>query len=146
MPLAIKQAGRRNLRDAALRATIALPAAASTSVVTDGIDLGDRTTRSVPPDVELVLKVPALSTTILPDTRTATLTIEASSSSSFAGTPETLRTLVLTGAGGVGVAVASELRVALPVDVDRYVRGKVAFGVSTTTGAALSAEFAVAAG
>lgn len=145
MPTALRQGSRRNLRDAALRATIALPAAASTSVVTAGIDLGERTTRAIPPAVELVLKVPALSTTILPDTRTATLTIEASSSSSFAGTPETLRTLVLTGAGGVGVAVASELRVALPPDVDRYVRGKVAFGASTTDGSALTAEFAVAA-
>ncbi len=146
MPLAIKQASRRNLRDAALIASIALPAAASTTVVTAGIDLGDRTLRSCPPDAELVLKVPALSTTILPDTRTATLTIEASSSSSFAGTPETLRTLVLTGAGGAGAPSGGELRVALPVDVDRYVRGKVVFGASTTDGSALSAEFAVAAG
>jgi hypothetical protein len=52
-----------------------------------------------------------------------------------------LRTVTITGAGGVGVAVPTELRVSLSQDCPEFVRGKVTFGASTTTGAALSATF-----
>jgi hypothetical protein len=108
-------------------------------VVTAEIDTGDRTDRGVLPDgVELVVAIPALTTTIVPDTRTVTLVAEAASDVAFT-TPVTLGSKVLTGAGGAGTD-AAELRVSLPVDVDRYVRGKYTFGASTTTGAAVTAE------
>jgi hypothetical protein len=140
--MATKNSAKRNIKDADLIKSIALPAAASNSVVTDYIDTGARTAfGSAPVDVDLVLTVPALSTTILPDTRTATLTIEESDDSAF-GSSTTIATLVMTGAGGVGAA-AAELRRNLSTNSLRYVRGKVAFGASTTTGAALSAEFSL---
>lgn len=144
--MALKAAFRHQLRDADLHKTIALPAAASTSVVTAAVDLGVLTNRAFPPGAKLCLRIPALSTTILPDTKTATLTIQTSPVSNFGSGVETLRTAVLTGAGGVGVAVPSEIRAAPPEDCPRYVRGKVDFGALTTDGSALTAEFDVLAG
>jgi hypothetical protein len=58
------------------------------------------------------------------------------------GTPTTIGTKVITGAGGVGAA-ATELQISLPTECERYVRAKVTFGASTTTGAAVSAEFSL---
>lgn len=143
--MSLKQAFRKNFRDADLLKTIALPAAASTTVNTAALDLGSKTNMAIPPeDLVLCLKVPALSTTILPDTKTCTLTIEMSDDSAFGSGNETLRTATLTGAGGVGAA-AAEIRAALPEDFKRYVRGKVAFGALTTDGSALSAELALLA-
>ncbi len=141
--MSTKRATKRNIKDRDLLKTIALPAGASSNVVTDGLDTGERTAfGSAPSEVEMVLTVPALSTTILPDTRTATLTIEESATADFSSTT-TLGTLVLTGASGAGAPNGGELRLPLSPHQLRYVRGKVAFGASTTTGAALSAEFAL---
>jgi hypothetical protein len=134
---------QRNLRDAALLAIIALPAGASTTVVTAAIDTGVRTARaSFEDQTEAVLKFPALSTAIVPNASTVTLIIESSAVSNFA-TIDTLRTVVFTGAGGVGIPLGGELRTSLPSDCLRYVRGKVTFGASCTTGAALNAECAL---
>ena len=142
----MNKAFTRQLRDAALLVTKALPASASSTVTTDPIDTGVRTARGIQPDgLEVVLTIPALSTTIAPDTRTVTLIIESSDASNF-GSYETLRTVVVTGAGGVGVPTPTELRVTVPLDGKRYFRGKITFGASTTDGSALSAELALVGG
>jgi hypothetical protein len=125
------------LVDAALTKTIALPASASANTVTAGIDLGDGLEKG---KYELELSIPALSTTIAPDTRTVTLTIEQSASATFASGVSTINTLALAGASGAGIA-ASTLYARASVNNGRYVRGKVAFGASTTDGSALSQTF-----
>lgn len=67
-----------HLRDANLAATKALPSAASTTVTTDAIDLGNNAKA-----VDVVVDVPALSGTILPDGKTMTTTIEVSNAANF---------------------------------------------------------------
>lgn len=124
-----------NNRDASLTETKALPAAASTSVVTDAIDIGENAR-----GVDVAVEVPALSTTILPDTKTSTATVEVSNDATFA-TYDTIATQVQTGAGGAGAA-ALAFRATVP-PVYRYVRAKFAFGADTTTGAAVSGSIAV---
>lgn len=127
----------RNIQDVLVNpVAFALPAAASTSTNSTTLDLGadvhDTET------VELELSVPALSTTIVPDTRTVTYIIEASTTSNFAAIDQTLLQEVATGAGGVGVGAFNK-RVRLPSNCARYVRWKITFGASTTTGAAVNA-------
>lgn len=136
----------RQIEDALLSNDTALPSAASTTVTTAVIDLDafSSTASGIRQgNIEAGLSIPALSTTILPDTRTMTLTIEESDSSTFASGVETIRTLVLTGAGGVGIAVTSLLQTRIPPNGSRYVRGKIVSGASTTDASALSAHFAL---
>lgn len=129
----------RNIQDASLNpATFLLPAAASTSTQSAAVDLGADTFKSE--RIELELSVPALSTTIAPDTRTATYIVETSTVSNFASIDATIMSDVYTGAGGVGIA-AKVRRVRLPSNCARYVRAKVTFGASTTDASALSATF-----
>jgi hypothetical protein len=144
--MATLRAFQRNIRDNDLRVTHVLPAAASTTVVTSAIDLGALTSgaSSRPSGLELVLKVPLLNTTQLPDTRTLTLTIEASDDSAFGSGVDVLVTKVITGAGGVGAA-ADELRGAINSFTKRYVRGKAVTGASTGDQSAVVAEFCVVA-
>lgn len=126
----------RNIQDASLTpATFTLPASASSSTQSSAIDLGADTTK--PSNVELELSIPALSTTIAPDTRTVTAIWETSTTSGFGTIARTIYSKVLTGAGGAGVG-ASVHRCRLPSDCERYVRAKVTFGASTTDGSAVS--------
>ena len=115
--------------------TIALPAAASTSVNTAAVDIG---VNGVP--IECVFEVPALNATILPDTRTMTSAVEVSNVANFASF-DTIATAVQTGAGGIGAAAISKRAVIPPVY--QYVRLKVTSGVSTTTAAAFTGSFAI---
>ncbi len=143
--MATRQAFLKNLRDNDLRVTRALPGAASTTVNSTPIDTGIRDAFSIFPDgLEAVCKVPALNPTILPDTRTQTLTIEASDDVNFGSNVDVLGTKVVTGAGGVG-ATATELRVGLGGNLKRYLRAKIASGASTTDGSAVQAEFCIVA-
>ena len=143
--MATKTSLKRSLKDADLIETKALPAAASTAVSTDPIDTGVRTDRASPATgLGASLSVPALSATIVPNTKTVTLAIEASTTENFASS-EVLREAVLTGAGGAGVS-AARIDVTLPEDCPRYIRGTVTFGADTTTGAAKTAELALLAG
>ena len=131
----------RNIQDASLSpAAFALPAAASASTQSTVVDLGLDVYK--PERVELQLSIPALSTTIAPDTRTVTLIIETSTTSVFTAVASTILNDVLTGAGGAGIA-ATLRRVRLPSNCAQYVRGRVAFSASTTEGSALSGTFAV---
>lgn len=128
----------RNIQDVALNpAAFALPAAASTSTTSAVIDFGADVFK--PENVELDLAIPALNTTIAPDTRTVTAIIETSTTSNFAAIDATIFSKILTGAGSAGIAAQSALRCRLPSNCARYVRAKVTFGASTTDGSAVSA-------
>src|SRR5260370_42441432 len=126
----------RNIQDASISpAAFALPAAASSSTQSTSIDFGLDTYKGE--RIELDLSVPALSTTIVPDTRTVSYIIETSTTSNFAAIAETLLNDVVAGAGGVGVP-AYLARVRAPSNA-QFVRFRVAFGASCTTGAAVNA-------
>lgn len=130
----------RNIQDASLNpAAFALPAAASSSTTSAVIDLGTDTYK--PANVELDLAIPALNTTIAPDTRTVTAIIETSTTSNFAAVDATIFSRILTGAGGAGIGAQTGLRCRLPSNSARYVRAKITFGASTTDGSAVSATF-----
>jgi hypothetical protein len=113
----------------------ALPAAASTSTTSTTLDLGNDAYKT--PNLELGFSVPALSSTIVPNASTVTYLIESSTTSNFSAISQTLFTETLTGAGGAGVA-ANTRKARLPSDCARYVRFKITFGASCTTGAAVS--------
>lgn len=128
----------RNIQDASLNpAAFALPAAASTSTQSAVIDLGTDAVK--PANIELDLAIPALSTTIAPDTRTVTAIIETSTTSVFTAVDTTIFSKILTGAGGAGIGAQTGLRCRIPSNSARYVRAKITFGASTTDASAVSA-------
>lgn len=143
--MATRQAFKRNIRDNDLRVTRTLPAAASTTVVSTAIDLGALTAQgSRPENLGLVFKAPALDATALPNTKTLTLTIEASDDVAFGSGVDVVATTVITGAGGVGAA-ADEARCDVQENSKRYVRGKAVTGALTGDQSAFTAEFCVVA-
>ena len=128
-------------RDAAIDpADFALPAGASSSTLSEAIDLGSAISGGKNPrleEMEIAVLVPALTATMLPNTRT--LTIDLQDSADNVTYTDRLATVgVLTGAGGVG-ASAAEFRVKIPSDTLRYIKVQATTGVSTTTMAAVSA-------
>jgi hypothetical protein len=129
-------------RDARITKTKPLPAAASSSTMTDGIDTGKGAFGDQVADFEFLLTIPALTTTMLPDTRTATYIIEHDTDAAF-GTVATLNvgSVVQTGAAGAGAAATSH-RFRLPTDAKRYIRAKCTLGASTTDSSAVSMELA----
>jgi hypothetical protein len=109
----------RNIQDLALTITRALPTADGTVTSTD-FDLG-----AVSPDVtaevfELVLAIPALSSTLLPSADTLTITVQ--SGAAVTPTTATNQSKVITGTGST--IAAQELRFRLPSNVGRYVNVK----------------------
>jgi hypothetical protein len=135
-----------NVRDAELIATDTLPAAASTTKNGTALDQGnaltDRGARVAP--CEALLSAPALTTVILPDTKTMTYSVEACAASDFGSGVVTLASgcIVQTGAGGAGAAAAS-FRMKIPSDCPRYVRAKAVSGADTTDASALSMTFEI---
>lgn len=126
----------RNIQDASRNpAAFVLPAAASTSVTSAAIDFGTDVYK--PGNIELNLSVPALSTVIVPDTRTVDYIFETSSVSNFATIDQT-QSYRQTGASGAGVG-AFEARFRLPSNCKQFGRFKITFGASTTDGSAVSA-------
>ena len=123
-----------NLRDAALIKEDALPAGASTTVNGTALDLqtasGQNSARLAP--VELLLSAPALTTTMLPDSRTMTYSLQCDEDSAF-GSPRTLvaSCIVQTGGSSAGAA-ADTYRMKLPSDCERYVRAVAVSGASVT--------------
>jgi hypothetical protein len=113
-----------NLRDAKFIATNALPAAAGTGNGT-ALDLGNDSTANGArlQDCELLLSAPALATGALPDTVTATYSIECSSVANFATTQNVSPSCVVQ-TGNTGAAAAT-FRAKLPTNCLRYVRAKV---------------------
>ena len=108
------------VRDADLKETEALPAAAGT-VYTDGIDLGalsDRGGRFL--DGEGLLSAPALTGTQLPDTTTMTYSIQSSATSDFQNAT-TLAGSCIVQTGDTGAAAAT-FRFKIPSNCQRYIR------------------------
>ena len=132
-PLGYKTFDDEQLKDAAF----ALPSSASSSTTSDALDLGSNATKS---PITVALSVPALTATMVPDTRTATYIIETSTTSNFSAVAATLLSVVQTGASSAGVG-AFLRRVVIPPDCERYVRAKVTLGASTTDSSAVSGTF-----
>lgn len=130
-----------NVRDSGLALTLAGPSAASTTVTSTGIDTGETTALAVQPgNLDFLLTAPALSTTILPDTRTMTYNILAADDAALSVNPTTLvaAAIVQTGAGGAG-AIKATYRWRMPSVCQRYIGFTMVSGASTTTAAAVSA-------
>ena len=125
------------LRDAALRAADALPAAAGT-VNGTVIDLGNALTARGArlAECEFLLTVPAQTVTTLPDTVTATYSIQHSASN-FSSTVLIASAIVQTGAGGAGAA-ANTYRFKIPSACMRYLRVSVITSTNAGNQAALS--------
>ncbi len=130
-------AGARNVQDSLVNpATFTLPATASANTTSAAVDLGADAIK--PEGVEVEIAIPALSDTIAPAGSTVgvTLSIESSTTSTFVAVARTLVSKTLVGAGS-GIA-AQGVRCRLPSDCERYIRGKVAFGATTTDASALA--------
>lgn len=128
----------RNMIDATLVKTFTCPAAPSTSNSSAGIDLGAEPHKSG--GIECELSVPALNATIVPNTFNVVYVVEASSISDFSVIDQSYYYETFTGAGGTGIAAKTK-RCRIPSLGSRYIRGRVQFGASTTTGAAVTATF-----
>jgi hypothetical protein len=110
----------RNLKDAELIRTVALPAAGA-DITTTALDLGQ-----VPPNefrFEIELVLPALPSLV--DTKKVTITLEDSADGSAYAPVVGLATLEVTGAGGAGAAAVTR-RVRPPAHLRRYLRAKAA--------------------
>lgn len=120
------------VKDSQLVLTKALSNGAG-NTATDPIDLGHNAAllgRNLA-DMEILIEMPALTTTELPDTNTYIMSIETDDNAGFSSA-KILHANVQqqTGAGGAGAAALST-RVRLPTDCERYVRVK---GTKTGTG------------
>lgn len=120
------------VKDSQLSQTAALSNGAGATQIT-GFDLGHEAAKlgRCLADVELLIEMPALTTTELPDTNTYIMSIETDDNAGFSSA-KILHANVQqqTGAGGAGAAALST-RVRLPTDCERYVRVK---GTKTGTG------------
>lgn len=127
------------MKDALKKVTRALPAAASSTVNSTGIDLEEGTRGDFLADCEVLVSAPALNTTILPDTKTMTYSIQHDTDSAF-GTAVTIANALITqtGAGGVGAA-ATTARFRLPTNVKQFIRLQITSGALTTDASATSA-------
>jgi len=134
------------IEDALLANDTALPNGASTTVTSAVIDLDAivATGKSLrQANVEVGVSIPGLTTTMLPDTRTLTLDIETSDDPAFGSGVEVIRTLVITGAGGVGNANPTLLQTRIEPNGTRYVRAKAVSGASTTDMSTLKMHMAL---
>lgn len=111
----------RTRRDADLKVTKALPAAAASNN-TDTIDLKAVTPGVVGERIEVELALPALPNLV--DAKTVTVTLKDSADDSTYAAIAELATFVVTGAGGVGSAAATRT-VRLPSSTRRYIRAYV---------------------
>jgi hypothetical protein len=114
-------ASGRNLKDAALKLTRALPNGAASVTTATAIDLGQSTSLgAAPTEAEFLLTAPALTTTELPDTVTMKYDVIMSDNSDLSS-PVTLYATVITqtGAGAAGAAAAT-FRFDIPSDAKRY--------------------------
>ena len=128
----------RNIQDASLNpATFALPTTAASSTTSAAIDLGADTYK--PENVEVELSVPALTSVMNPATATAGVTyiVETSTTSTFAAVARTIASKNV--AGSTGPTALQALRLRLPSDCERYIRGKVTFGTTTADGSTIAA-------
>jgi hypothetical protein len=129
-----------NLKDTLLKLTRPLPAAASSSVTSAAsLDLGHGTFGNPLFKGELLLTAPALTTVMLPDTRTMTYDIIESANADLSS-PVVIApgVVVQTGAGAAGAAAVT-FRFKPSSAARRYYGVKVTSGASTTDSSAVSA-------
>jgi len=110
------------VRDANFIALKALPASAG-STNTSGLDLGLQTARGARlGECELQIDAPALNTTQMPDSQTATYKLETAVDAAFTSAKTVAdKVIVQTGAGGAGAA-AAVARMKLATDWQQYIR------------------------
>jgi hypothetical protein len=107
------------MKDLDLTITRALPTADGT-VTSSDLDLGCAAPGASVRDAELVIEVPALSSTLLPNADTLTITVQ--SGESAAPTTTTNLVKVITGTGST--IAAQEVKFQLPPTIGRYVNVK----------------------
>ena len=108
----------RNIQDALLSVTKALPAANAANY-TKSLDLGQVNGGEIE-NINLVVKVEA--TTALVATKTITLTLKDSTDNATFAAVAGVAALIVTGADTTGGSAAFELRLRLPPDTKRYIR------------------------
>lgn len=130
------------LKDKELIKTKALPNGAAT-IYSDGFDLKNSARGDFLARCELHVVIPALSTTLLPDTQTITYSLEHDTDSAFGTTaalPGFEQIAKQTGAAGAGAAGVT-VKIRLPLSVKRYVRVKaVKAGAADASGASLTEQ------
>jgi hypothetical protein len=119
----------RNIADAALTITRALPDADGT-VTSSDFDLGADTYKGE--NYELEITIPALSSTLLPNADTLTTTVQGGASAA----PSTSLSLVHVTTGTGSTIAEQKLRFRLPSNCPRYVnvKGVAAGGTGDMTG------------
>ncbi len=129
-----------HVRDGSLKSSDALPAAAGL-VNGTAIDLGPLTeTSSRSEQVELLLTAPALNVAQLPNTVTATYSLQMSNSSNMAS-PQSLGNSVIVQTGSNGAA-STTFRFKVPSNALRYIGAAVttAAGAGNCAAAAMTLE------
>lgn len=119
----------RNITDADLTKTVAVPSAGNTAA-TASIDFGFAAPFPLTEQVDVLVSLPAQAT--LADNKTITVTLQDSEDNNSFATLAGLSTLVQTGANSAGAAAAT-LRVKLPPGVHRYIKASVATASSSGT-------------
>lgn len=128
----------RNIKDAALIKTRALPTADGTVTSAD-FDLESVLAGPSLEAVELSIEVPALSATLLPSADTLTITVQGGASA----TPTTSLNLVKVITGTGSTIAAQEIRFRLPSDCPRYVNVKFVAAGGTGDQSGVSATVAL---
>jgi hypothetical protein len=126
-----------SVRDATLKSTDALPNAASTTVNGTAIDLGPITGISARSELcEVLLTAPAVTDTMVPNTKTMTYHLETSATSNFASATRVVASAIVQTGAGSGV-VTSNYRWKIPSTCQRYLRAVAVSGANTTNAAAV---------
>ena len=137
---------QRAVLDANYIVTRTLPSSASSTVNSSSIDLGDSVSGipfATTETVNLQVLAPALTTTMLPDTRTMSYVIADSADNSSFTAIGTLATQVQTGASSSGASAAT-YTFKLPPNTRRYVRLQITSGASTTDSSTKTATLQLA--
>ena len=119
----------RNIQDADLSKSIALPTSA-TSVTTEDIDLGPNSKGFFTENHELEISVPALTAAQLPSGGSITILVQ--NGASLPNTTSTQFTRVISGTGSAIAAVVQRIR--LPSPALRYVNVKFTYAGTVGTG------------
>lgn len=121
----------RNLQDGSLNPATFTLGTAGTTATSAAVDLGADTYK--PEDFEVQLSIPALTTTMNTGTNTSGVTyiIESSTTSTFVAIDQTIGSINFAGSTTTALG-AKLLRVRIPSNCARYIRGKVSPG--TTSG------------
>lgn len=112
---------QQNLKDAALKITLALPNGAATTTAATGIDTQKGASGQQVGVEEYLLSAPACTTGELGDAQVITRNIKTSDNANLSGSVQLIgAAIVQTGAGGAG-DVAKTYRFRLPSDAKRYI-------------------------